>query len=973
MVAIQPKSRQLLGVNQQAYQALKSSMSLNLRRQLLIAVCDDVRMQSLLAAQLEKDLAQAPTGALGLECLTFDAEEGNLPQQVAQWVRQTMLSKGTLPAVQMLGIEQMIHQPAIAQNYFLRSLEKIEALLPRLDTSLLIWLPWPWLGTIQQSAPTFWNWRSGVFEFVSDPTPTSASQDPQHQDPQHSDFPLALAASANESQAANSKGEQPSATQTEPTRLNGPVYQNGSAKQYKAADSELLLPVAEQHLAGGLYGENASNGSGNIPGNSSGNHSAEGPLDMPEDVPEKISEDFTYDFELETLLEEPAGAESDPSEADDYSFAMQVSEITQDIHIGEVPPELLDDDIDDNELLLELLDDEFEDGPHGEDSPHSNALESSSEDDDLEDGDSEDGGLEAHFFSGDVLQNIFSLGGLRSVVMQGVNVAPSATQANLQADLQAAPIAAEGSAEVDADDLTVDESEFASLDWDDFVDSSNGADSAAEPSADASDALMRELVELVRNEPVQGEPVRSEPVQSEPVRSVPVEDERIQVHPIDLELLRPELLQPEQPIAPAVTPPQAESSETNPEANLEAKSEPAVDEDSIQQAASYFAIGLSYRNRIEAGERSLDVIEPAIAAYESGLSLLIEPHLDWVTGLNDLGTLYWLKAQQQTDHQQAIDSMNRSISLYQEALEKGQAALGNYALESQPDIIGQLYSNMGAVYTVLATFEEPLEHLKKAVETYNRAMPLASLEHNPEEYATLQNSLGSVFWKLSHYDSAAAYLHHAIAAYNEALLGYRPDQKPLDYAAVQNNLGITYWSLAKYERPEFLLKHAIAAYRDALNYRTPKVDPAACAISYNNLALAYWDLSKHTQGDIVQKSRYQKNAITAFEAALNINKTSGTLNAMDSAAIYHCLGDVHAQTIETAPSLVEVGESLQKSLYSYIKAVEDLPMDSPAYPGRFAAVVANVKLHYDKLGIEGQQSALNRVPPSLLPQVMMAL
>ena len=252
-------------------------------------------------------------------------------------------------------------------------------------------------------------------------------------------------------------------------------------------------------------------------------------------------------------------------------------------------------------------------------------------------------------------------------------------------------------------------------------------------------------------------------------------------------------------------------------------------------------------------------------------------------------------------------------------------------------------------------------------------MPLTSLEHTPEEYATLQNSLGSVFWKLSHYDSAAAYLHHAIAAYSEALLGYRPDQKPLDYAAVQNNLGITYWSLAKHERPEFLLKHAIAAYRDALNYRTSEVDPAACAISYNNLALAYWDLSKHIQGDLAQKSRYQKNAITAFEAALNINKSSGTLNAMDSAAIYHCLGDVHAQTIETAPSLVEVGESLQKSLYSYIKAVEGLPTDSPAYPGRVAAVVANLKLHYEKLGLEGQQSALNRVPPSLLPQVMIAL
>ena len=76
MIAIQPQSRQLLGINQQAYQALKSSISLNLRRQLLIAVCDDVRMQSLLATQLEKDLAQASPRGLNLERLMFDAEGG---------------------------------------------------------------------------------------------------------------------------------------------------------------------------------------------------------------------------------------------------------------------------------------------------------------------------------------------------------------------------------------------------------------------------------------------------------------------------------------------------------------------------------------------------------------------------------------------------------------------------------------------------------------------------------------------------------------------------------------------------------------------------------------------------------------------------------------------------------------------------------------------------------------------------------
>ncbi|MEL7225680.1 MAG: hypothetical protein AAGL17_12680, partial [Cyanobacteria bacterium J06576_12] len=200
MIAIQPKSRQILGVNQQAYQALKASMSLNLRRQLLVAVCDNVTLQNQLATQLENDLAQVnwmPSqessangsrangsrassagassitgkGSVALERLMFDPEDAHLPRQVAQWVRQTVLAEGTLPQLQVLGIEQMTRQPAIVQNHFLRSLEQVEALLPRLNTSLLVWVPWPWLRTIQSSSPTFWKWRNGVFEFVSDPTP----------------------------------------------------------------------------------------------------------------------------------------------------------------------------------------------------------------------------------------------------------------------------------------------------------------------------------------------------------------------------------------------------------------------------------------------------------------------------------------------------------------------------------------------------------------------------------------------------------------------------------------------------------------------------------------------------------------------------------------------------------------------------------------------------------------------------------
>ena len=94
---------------------------------------------------------------------------------------------------------------------------------------------------------------------------------------------------------------------------------------------------------------------------------------------------------------------------------------------------------------------------------------------------------------------------------------------------------------------------------------------------------------------------------------------------------------------------------------------------------------------------------------------------------------------------------------------------------------------------------------------------------------------------------------------------------------------------------------------------------------------------------------------------------------MDSAAIYHCLGDVHAQMAEGTPSTQAIAESLQKSLYSYVKAIEGLDEDSSVYQARLSAMVANLKAHYEHLGQASQQAALNRIPSELLSQVMVML
>ncbi|MGB7086369.1 MAG: tetratricopeptide repeat protein, partial [Phormidesmis sp.] len=777
--------------------------------------------------------------------------------QVAQWVRQTMLAEGVLPKLQVLGIEQMTRQSAIAQNHFLRSLEKVEALLPRLNTSLLVWVPWPWLRTIQQSAPTFWDWRNGLFEFVSDPTPTQLGDDqpPVHEEPANEETTGEEAASEELTarldnrdhalSAASSNGNQ---SQPQIDTLPTPHTTISSWSSEIAADP--------QDQSGGLYGELGSSYSS----------VAESVAEIEEHAKPRHQE-LAVVSSATPALERTEQADTEP--------------VTEPINV-EVEVVTESDDTTTDTLSVPASA-----GRHFE--HRRRALD--------------------------------AMGGLRSIVSQGINA---------------------------------DKPEEAGNGYHFDIDG-----------------------EPVISEPIISEPVISEPVISEPGSELANEPVNEPVNELMAELaagLATELADnfaAELANETTLSPSPAEVIPQTPPTN-----------DRQSAADDYFAVGMVYRARIENGERSLELIELAIAAYEGGLSCLQGPHPEWGSGLNDLGTLYWLKAQQLADQQQCVDCMVHSIQLYQEALTKiaaadplradsGTASADSSAL--QLDIVGQLYSNMGAVYSMLAAYENPINYLKQAADTYHLALPLYSLESDPQEYATLQNSLGSVYWKLSHYDAVETHLHRAISAYNEALLGYVPAQQPLDYAAVQNNLGITYWSLAKHERAVFFLKHAIAAYRDALNYRTPEVDPAASAITYNNLALAYWDLSKEGEVDIEHKSRYQKNAIKAFEAALNIGNATQSLNQPDMAAIYHCLGDVHAQMADTVPSLTDVADGLQKSLYSYLQAIDGLPSNSPLYQGRLDAIIANLRAHYDRLGLTGQQAALNRIPPLLLSQVMLSL
>ncbi|MEM8503114.1 MAG: tetratricopeptide repeat protein [Cyanobacteria bacterium P01_D01_bin.1] len=810
MIAVQPKSRQILGINQQAYQALRSALHLNLRRQLFIAVCDSVVLQEQLATQLEEDilLNSRPTlnhfeadiakadGGIGtpytgvgavtvLNRLAFEPEDAHLPRQVVRWIHQSRQSENNLSQLQILGIEQMTRQPAIVQNHFLRSLEKIDALLPRLNASLLVWVSWPWLRTIQESAPTFWRWRSGVYEFVGDPTPTPIE-----------------AASTNSASRSLS-------------------YLLPNTKETVDSRSSDSSTVADS-LAATLNGE--------------------------------------------------------------------VARLSVRLH-GET------DDWDDVETDNEAASDSY--------SPTSSSI-----------------GL--------------STG---AITITDTDIEPAEPRATLQI---AVPDSIKDPSTIPS---TVESAENAAV----------SLPEPAEAAAEVTEEVTEESIEeAILEEAVLEGAFTEESILEEALQEVPVLEEAVPIEST-----------PQAATVPSQNGVALSSEEISSE---EISSEETSEQTSWQKTASeYFAVAYQRRSLIEAGDRTLVAIEPAIAAYEAGLRCVEGDYPGLGSCLNDLGTLYWLRAQQLSDPQSITDCMVHSIQLYSQALEQVDP-------QRDPAMVCQLYSNMGAVYSLLAAYKEPADCFRQSVIVYSRASAISVKTASPQEHAMLCNSLGSVYWKLSHYDEdeqkIEQHLRLAIEAYQQALPGYDPNTQPLDYAAVQNNIGITHWSLAKHLSSIEMYEWAIAAYRDALKYRTPETDPAACAITHNNLALAYWDLSKEDTVERTQKCTYQQNAVAAFESALSIAAAVNALSDMDSAAIYHCLGDVYMQMVEITAATDDIAETLQKSLYSYLQSIDGVTEESPSFQPRVAAIVANLQFHYEYIGLSGQQNALNQVPPRLIPYVM---
>lgn len=162
--------------NQRTYHRLKQALRLQLRHQIFIAVCDNINLRNYLVQQLETDLLSPNQSKISspLIRLKLDLTDPNPLEAIATWCdqNQSNLEQQKIIGFQILGVEHLTRQPPAIQWSFLRYLRTLEQHLEQLEFSLLLWISSPWLCCIEQSAPEFWNRRTGVFEWICDPTPS---------------------------------------------------------------------------------------------------------------------------------------------------------------------------------------------------------------------------------------------------------------------------------------------------------------------------------------------------------------------------------------------------------------------------------------------------------------------------------------------------------------------------------------------------------------------------------------------------------------------------------------------------------------------------------------------------------------------------------------------------------------------------------------------------------------------------------
>ncbi|MCC5899558.1 MAG: tetratricopeptide repeat protein [Phormidium sp. BM_Day4_Bin.17] len=382
----------------------------------------------------------------------------------------------------------------------------------------------------------------------------------------------------------------------------------------------------------------------------------------------------------------------------------------------------------------------------------------------------------------------------------------------------------------------------------------------------------------------------------------------------------------------------------------------------------YQELGNLYRDRLQQDCDLIKCARTGIAAYSQALQI-------WQTDppnqpgrllatFNDLGTLHWLLARH--------DHPDRRLRALQASVQAYQQAIASLKQVPKPDVEATLHHNLGSVWADIGRTRQQADDWQQAIAAFEAALTHSQTEpDHPSRHAqtaSIQNNLGTAYWSLAQFRDPKACLQRAIRAYEVALTYYTCDRDEMTYAMLQSNLGTAYWTLSDSGQSPEMLQRAIAAYQEALLYRTPERFPAGCAATQNNLGTAYWHLAQQAPPE--QALDILQQAITSYRTAIEVAQSQTSLS-FDLYATHNNLGLTHYYLgmhphCEPQQRLTEIETALDQHVIAF-NGWRSQPQRQKAAQD---AIVRTLRACYDLGGMTAQSKAFNRVPATLLPEIM---
>ena len=382
----------------------------------------------------------------------------------------------------------------------------------------------------------------------------------------------------------------------------------------------------------------------------------------------------------------------------------------------------------------------------------------------------------------------------------------------------------------------------------------------------------------------------------------------------------------------------------------------------------YQDLGNLYRDRLQQDCDLIKCARTGIAAYEQALQIWrITPPNEpgrLLATFNDLGTLHWLLGRHEHPNRR-LPALEASVNAYQEAI-------ASLTPITKPDVEATLYHNLGSVWSDIGRSRQQADDWQQAIHAFEAALTHSQSQANhpsgQAQIASIQNNLGTAYWSLGQFTNPKPYLQRAIRAYEAALTYYTRDRDDMTYAMLQSNLGTAYWTLSDSGKSVDMLQRAITAYQEALLYRTPERFPAGCAATQNNLGTAYWHLAQQSPPD--QALEVLQQAITSYQTAINVAQSQTSLS-FDLHATHNNLGLTHYYLgmhphCDPQQRLKEIEAALDEHLIAF-NGWRSQPQRQKAAED---AIVRTLRACYDLGGMTAQSKAFNRVPATLLPEIM---